>query len=63
MVFAYPASYGNLTKIYDANNFDVTGTFTKSTVNVSCADGTSVPYNVYVNSASTVSGFNMDFRF
>ena len=63
MVFAYPASYGNLTKIFDANNFDVTGTFTKSTVNVSCADGTSVAYNVYVNSASTVSGFNMDFRF
>ena len=63
MVFAYPASYGNLTKIYDANNFDVTGTFVKSTVNVSCADGTSVAYNVYVNSASTVSGFNMDFRF
>ena len=63
MVFAYPASYGNLTKIYDANNFDVTGTFTKSTVNVSCADGTSVAYNVYVNSACTVSGFNMDFRF
>ena len=63
MVFAYPASYGNLTKIFDANNFDVTGTFTKSTVNIACADGTSVPYNVYVNSASTVSGFNMDFRF
>ena len=63
MVFAYPASYGNLTKIFDANNFDVTGTFTKSTVNVSCADGTSVAYNAYVNSASTVSGFNMDFRF
>lgn len=63
MVFAYPASYGNLTKIFDANNFDATGTFTKSTVNVPCADGTSVAYNVYVNSASTVSGFNMDFRF
>lgn len=63
MVFAYPASYGNLTKIFDTNNFDVTGTFTKSTVNVSCADGTSVAYNVYVNSTSTVSGFNMDFRF
>ncbi len=63
MVFAYPASYGNLTKIYDANNFDVTSTFVKSTVNVSCADGTSVAYNVYVNNASTVTGFNMDFRF
>lgn len=63
MVFAYPASYGSLTKIFDANNFDVTGTFTKSTVNIACADGTSVAYNVYVNSASTVSGFNMDFRF
>ena len=63
MVFAYPASYGSLTKIYDANNFDVTSTFTKSTVSVACADGTSVSYNVYVNAASTVTGFNMDFRF
>ena len=63
MVFAYPASYGSLTKIFDANNFDVTGTFTKSTVSIACADGTSVSYNVYVNAASTVTGFNMDFRF
>lgn len=63
MVFAYPASYGNLTKIFDANNFEVTDTFVKSTVSVPCADGQSITYNVYVNSASTVSGFNMDFRF
>lgn len=63
MVFAYPAAYGNLTKIFDANNFEVTDTFTKSSVKVTCADGQSVAYNVYVNSASTVSGFNMDFRF
>lgn len=63
MVFAYPASYGNLTKIFDANNFDVTDTFTKSTVDIVAADGSTVPYNVYVNAASTVSGFNMDFRF
>lgn len=63
MVFAYPASYGNLTKIFDANNFEVTDTFAKSTVAVTCADGQKINYNVYVNGASTVAGFNMDFRF
>lgn len=63
MVFAYPASYGNLKKIIDPNNFDVTGTFAKSTVNITTADSQSTAYNVYVNEASTVSGFNMSFQF
>lgn len=63
MVFAYPASYGNLTKIIDANNFDVTDTFTKSTVNVTCADSTQVQYNVYINQPSTNTGFKMTYNF
>ena len=63
MVFAYPASYGNLKKIIDPNNFDVTGTFAKSTVNITTADSQSTAYNVYVNEASTVSGFTMSFQF
>ena len=63
IVLAYPASYGNLKIIYDANNFDVTSTFTKSTVNITCADGTSVSYNVYMNDPSTVTDFAMDYRF
>ena len=34
MVYAYPKSYGALSKILDANSFDVTGTFTRSEVTV-----------------------------
>lgn len=66
MVFAYPASYGNLKAangIVDPNNLDVTNSFTKSTVAIQTADGKTTNYNVYVNSASTVSNFNMKFNF
>ncbi|MDO4327020.1 MAG: hypothetical protein Q4E24_13470 [bacterium] len=58
MMFAYPKSYGALTKILDANSFDVTGTFTRSEVTVN-----SVAYYVYVNDASTVSAFKMTFNY
>lgn len=58
MVYAYPKSYGILSKIYDANSFDVTGTFTRQEVTVG-----SVAYYVYVNEASTVSAFKMTFNY
>lgn len=63
MVFAYPKSYGVLTSIIDPNNFNVTDTFTRSEVNIYCADDNQIPYYVYVNEASTVSNFAMSFRF
>lgn len=44
-VYAYPASYGNITKILDANNFDVTYFFKKAEVLV----GEEV-YNMYYSS-------------
>lgn len=58
MLFAYPKSYGNLSKILDANSFDVTGTFVKSEVTV---DG--VAYYAYVNDPSTVASFKMTFNY
>lgn len=61
--FAYPKSYGDIKTIKDQNNFDVTGTFTKSVVSITGLDGTPQDYNVYVNSASTVSGFGMTFNY
>ena len=62
--FAYPASYGNISKIFDANNFDVTSTFVKSTVSVTLpVSGDTVTYNVYVNEASTITNFNFKFQF
>ena len=45
--FAYPASYGPLTKIIDQNGFDNTADYDKSAVNVTNAAGSEVSYSVY----------------
>lgn len=63
MVFAYPKAHGNLSKIIDPNNFDITGSFTKHEVNVTGTDGSSQAYYVYVNGASTVTNFQVDFNY
>lgn len=63
MVFAYPKAYGNLAKIIDANNFEVTGTFTKTEINITGLDNTAQAYYVYVNKPSTVSNFKMTFNY
>ena len=63
MVFAYPTSYGLISKILDANSFDVTNTFSHSTLNIMGLDNTSQSYYVYINGASTVSNFNMKFNY
>lgn len=58
MVYAYPKSYGALSKILDTNSFDVTGTFTRSEVTIG-----GVAYYIYMNDASTVSAFKMTFNY
>lgn len=63
MCFAYPQAYGKIGKIFDPNNFDVTGTFTCVSLNITCADNKSVPYYVYVNDASSVNNFTMKFNY
>ena len=63
MVFAYPKSYGAIKSIIDPNNFDVTATFTSTTVSVTGLDGTAQDYYVYVNGASTQSNFTMKFNY
>lgn len=51
--YAYPASFGNLTSIKDANNFEYIGSYTLTSVTV---DGTA--YNVYtLTDPVTASGF------
>lgn len=62
MLFAYPSSYGKLSKIFDPNNFDVTSTFAVYTTKITTLSGDQVEYYVYVNNKSTVSGFNMKFQ-
>lgn len=63
MVIAYPKSYGTLSKILDANSFDVTGTFSLNEILITGLDGTTQSYYVYVNNASTVSNFKMTFYY
>ena len=70
MVFAYPndptsndSKYGDLKSILDPNNFETIGDYTKYTVNITGKDGVSVPYNVYVSGAATVSGFKVQYKF
>ena len=60
---AYPSSYGTLTSILDANNFENIDNFTKYVVSISVASGT-VSYNVYVQkNAPTLSAFSYTFKF
>lgn len=63
MVFAYPKAHGALTSILDANGFENLTAFTRYEVSVTGLDGTAQVYYVYVNSASTVSNFNMTFKY
>ena len=61
---AYPKAYGALKKILDANGFDVTGTFNRSTVSITGLDGTAQDYFVYtLAGASTVTNFNFQFQY
>ena len=63
MVFAYPKAHGVVKQIFDPNNFDVTGTFTRTEVSITGLDGTAQVYYVYTNGASTVDNFNMRFNY
>ena len=63
MVFAYPKAHGVLNSILDPNNFETIGNYTRSEVNVTGLDGTTQAYYVYVSGATTVSGFNVTFKY
>jgi hypothetical protein len=55
-VIAYPASYGNLSKIADANNF--TQTWDKQTITIN-----GVSYNVYISGAAAATNFKYTFSY
>ena len=57
-VYAYPSSYGNLTKILDANSFDVTETFVKHTLTIH-----GVSYYVYVLDTPATSEMKYTFNY
>lgn len=61
MVFAAPVANGVIKTITDPNGFNVTDTFTQSTVSITGLDGTAQNYYVYVSGATTVSAFKETF--
>ena len=63
MVFAYPKTYGALSSILDPNSFEIIGSFTQHEVSVTGLDGTAQTYYAYVNGASTVSAFTVNFKY
>lgn len=63
MVIAYPKNYGELASIVDANGFNIKNSFERHEVTVSCFDGTTQSYLLYINGASTVSSYKIIFKF
>lgn len=59
--YAFPASYGDLTKIEDSNGFDVTSSFTKKTKNFTALDAAVVSYTIY--ELTTPLGVNLNTNF
>ena len=63
-IFAYPVGYGNLASIIDHNGFNITNSFTKTTIGVTMNDNTVQVFNVYtMNNPATVTNFNITFNF
>ena len=60
--FAYPASYGALTAIFDENEFNVFTDWTLSTENITGLDGNPVSYRIY-EFDNVVSAGATTFRF
>lgn len=62
--YAYPASFGDLTKILDPNGFIITSEFTKRTETFTLADTTTLSYFVYeFKNDTTQTNFEITFKF
>lgn len=63
MVIVYPKECGELAKIIDANGFNLFASFKKQEILVDCFDEHTHEYYVYKNGASTVSSYEITFKF
>lgn len=63
IVIAYPATSNAISKIIASNTgFDITTSFTQSTLSIPGLDGKSRSYRVYVSEPRTVTDFNIRFE-
>lgn len=61
---AYPASYGDLKSVLDANQFEILGDFVKETKEITGLDKTAQQYNVYTfKNIVTMTNFNVTYKF
>lgn len=61
---AYPASYGNLKSVLDANQFEILGDFNKEVKEIECLDGSRQSYNVYTfKNLVSMSAFTVTYKF
>lgn len=63
MIIAYPKEYGELAKVIDANGFNLKASFKKQEILVDCFDEQVHEYYMYKNGASTVSDYEIIFKF
>jgi hypothetical protein len=61
--FAYPASYADLSSIKDGNGFEVIGSFTKHTADVTGASGVAISYKIYKTNSVTTIDQNFVFTY
>lgn len=61
---AYPASYGNLKSVLDANQFEIIDDFVKETKKMTGLDGTAQDYNIYTfKNVVTMTDFTVTYKF
>lgn len=63
VVFAYPKAYGLLNTIVDPNNFEIINDFEIKEIGITGLDMSTQSYYVYISSASTISDFQIDFKY
>lgn len=62
MCIAVPSGW-NLKSVIDPNNFNITESFTKINLNITCLDGTVRPYTVYYSDFTSQTNFTVKFNF
>lgn len=62
MCIAVPSNW-SLKSIIDPNNFNITESFIKTNVNITCLDGVVRPYTVYYSDYTSQSNFTVKFNF
>ena len=62
MCIAVPSEWV-LKSIIDPNGFDITSSFSKTTISILCLDGTSRSYTIHYSETTSQNNFTVKFNF